>query len=360
MTRRPVIGVMGASETGPGTLEAAHRLGRLVAEAGWVLLTGGRPAGVMEAVSAGAKSVAGSLTVGVLPTGPDGPVSAQVDLAVFTALGEARNAINVLSSDVVVACGVEGPGTASEVALAMKARRPTVLLGAAPAAVAFFQSVAGGQALHQAETPEAVIEIIEHSLRIPRWRAVERPRMATASILWRRLDTPGHDGCRLEGSDSGWRLDGTAVYRDGEAPAVLSYRLECDLAWRTRRGRVHGWLGERSVEWTVERTPEGVWTLNGALVPGVEGCADLDLGFTPATNLPQLRRVALAPGQSAELPVAWLDVSDGRFEVLPQRYDRRTEATYWYEAPSVGYADLLEVGPTGFIRLYPGLWEAEP
>jgi uncharacterized protein (TIGR00725 family) len=168
--RRPVIGVLGASEPGPSTLEAAHRLGRLLAEAGWVVLTGGRPAGVMEAACAGAKSVAGSLTVGVLPTGPDGPVSAQVDLAVFTALGEARNAINVLSSDVVVACGVEGPGTASEVALALKARRPTVLLGAAPAAVAFFRTMAGGGGPYEADTPEAVIEIIQHQLRIPRWR----------------------------------------------------------------------------------------------------------------------------------------------------------------------------------------------
>ena len=161
---------MGASEPEPSTLEAAHRLGRLLAEAGWVVLTGGRPAGVMEAACAGAKSVAGSLTVGVLPTGPDGPVAAQVDLAVFTALGEARNAINVLSSDVVVACGVEGPGTASEVALAMKAQRPTVLLAAAPAAVAFFRTMQGHQVLHESETPEGVIEIIEQRLGIPRWR----------------------------------------------------------------------------------------------------------------------------------------------------------------------------------------------
>jgi uncharacterized protein (TIGR00725 family) len=169
MRRRPVIGVMGASEPEQRTLEAAHRLGRLLAEAGWVVLTGGRPAGVMEAACAGAKSVAGSLTVGILPTGPDGPVSAQVDLAVFTALGEARNAINVLSSDAVVACGVEGPGTASEVALAMKAQRPTVLL-AAPAAVAFFRTIQGHQVLHESETPEGVIEIIEQRLGISRWR----------------------------------------------------------------------------------------------------------------------------------------------------------------------------------------------
>jgi hypothetical protein len=183
--------------------------------------------------------------------------------------------------------------------------------------------------------------------------------LARETILWRRLDTPGHDACRLDGNEAGWRLDGTAVFHDSGAPAVLDYSLVCDLAWRTQRGDVHGWLGERSVELVIERTAEGVWTLNDAVVPGLERCVDLDFGFTPATNLPQLRRAALALGQSADVPAAWLDVSAGALVELPQRYERRTRTTYWYEAPSVGYADLLEVGPTGFIRLYPGLWEAE-
>jgi uncharacterized protein (TIGR00725 family) len=167
--RRPVIGVMGASEPEPLTLERAGRLGQLVAEAGWVLLTGGRPVGVMEAACAGAKSVSGSLTIGILPTGPDGPVSSQVDVAVFTGLGDARNAINVLSSDVVVACGVEGPGTASEVALALKAGRPTILLAPAPAAAAFFRTLARKGVVHEVATPEAVIVLIERRLGIPRW-----------------------------------------------------------------------------------------------------------------------------------------------------------------------------------------------
>jgi uncharacterized protein (TIGR00725 family) len=171
LSRRPIIGVVGASEPTPSTLRAAHHLGRLVAEAGWILLTGGRPAGVMEAASAGAKAVPGGLTIGILPSGPEGPVSEHVDLAVFTDLGEARNVVNVLSSDVVVACGVEGPGTASEVALAIKAGRPTILLGAVPAAMTFFRTLTVTPALHEAATPEAAIMLIEQQLGIPRWPA---------------------------------------------------------------------------------------------------------------------------------------------------------------------------------------------
>ena len=160
---------MGGNASTSSTLEAAHRFGRLAAEAGWVVLTGGRPAGVMEAASVGAKSVPGSLTVGILPSGPDGPVGAAVDIAVFTGIGEARNVINVLSSDVVVACGVEGAGTASEVALALKLARPTVLLAPSPEAAAFFRSIENQASLHEVETPEAAVELIEHRLGIARW-----------------------------------------------------------------------------------------------------------------------------------------------------------------------------------------------
>lgn len=170
--RRPVIGVMGAGEPGTHVLEAAYRLGELVARSGWALLTGGRPVGVMEAACAGAKSVPGSLTIGILPTGPDGPVSAHVDVALFTGIGEARNLINVLSSDVVVACGVEGAGTASEVALALKTERPTVLLAPTPAASAFFRSIVGRGQLYDAQTPEAVVALIEEQLGVPRWRGL--------------------------------------------------------------------------------------------------------------------------------------------------------------------------------------------
>jgi hypothetical protein len=180
-----------------------------------------------------------------------------------------------------------------------------------------------------------------------------------ASIIWRRLDTPGHDACRLEGSDTGWQLEGTAVFRHKGVPAQLAYRFACDLAWRTRQGRVHGWLGPQSIEFIIDRTTGGMWILNGATISGLGNCVDLDFGFTPATNLLQLRRLALAPGLAADLPVAWLDVSAGTLGVLNQRYERRTEVTYWYEAPKFDYAAMLEVTPAGFIHRYPGLWEAE-
>jgi hypothetical protein len=91
----------------------------------------------------------------------------------------------------------------------------------------------------------------------------------------------------------------------------------------------------------------------------LDECIDLDFKFTPATNLFPLRRLALGVGEAAGAPAASLDAAAGRLVRLPQRYERRADGSYWYEAPSVGYAALLEFETTGFVRRYPGLWEAE-
>jgi hypothetical protein len=122
---------------------------------------------------------------------------------------------------------------------------------------------------------------------------------------------------------------------------------------------VRGWIGEGTVEFSIERNPEGVWTLDGELISGLDVCTDLDFGFTPSTNLFQLRRLALKNGQAADAPAAWLDVSTGTLDVLVQRYTRRSASTYWYEAPRFNYAEMLEVDKLGFVRSYPKLWEAE-
>jgi uncharacterized protein (TIGR00725 family) len=165
MARRPVIGVMGRGEgASPHDQALAEELGALLAARGWIVLCGGRDAGVMRAVSRGAKSIEGSLTVGVLPSTPDdrAGIAPDVDVAIFTGMGDARNAINVLSSDVVVICGAPGAGTASEAALALKARRPLVLLAASPEAAAFFPVLSNDVAL--ADTPAEAVAIVGRML----------------------------------------------------------------------------------------------------------------------------------------------------------------------------------------------------
>lgn len=152
-----MVGVMGPGAGATETdLANARALGALVAGAGWTLLTGGQAVGVMDAASRGAAE-AGGLVVGVLPQADSSAASPAVGVAIVTGLGNARNAVNVLSSDVVVACGM-GLGTASEVALALKSGKPVVLLGCGEAAEGFFSTLAAAQ-VQVAADPEAAVAL---------------------------------------------------------------------------------------------------------------------------------------------------------------------------------------------------------
>lgn len=128
--RKAVIGVMGGASADGRARALARRLGRLVAEGGMVLLCGGRPEGVMDEAARGAREH-GGLTVGILPGSDPAAAGEGIDVAVATGMGNGRNVINVLSSDVVIACS-GGAGTLSEVALALKCGRPVVALGFDP------------------------------------------------------------------------------------------------------------------------------------------------------------------------------------------------------------------------------------
>ena len=155
---RYVVGVMGPAKARRKDIENARMLGELIARREWVLLTGGRDVGVMHAASQGAKKVPRSLTVGVLPTTRD-KISKYVDVAIVTEMGSARNNICVLSSQVIVACGLGGSGTVSEVALALKAGKEVVLLGATSVEEKFFMKL-GGRLVSSVQTPEDAINVI--------------------------------------------------------------------------------------------------------------------------------------------------------------------------------------------------------
>lgn len=138
--RKIIIGVMGTGEKATETdLQNAYELGKLIAQQGWVLLTGGRNVGVMDAASQGAKAANG-LTIGILPGNSSKGISEAVDIAIFTDLGNARNNINVLSSNVVIACGIS-VGTVSEIALALKANKQVILLNNNVEVYSFFKNL---------------------------------------------------------------------------------------------------------------------------------------------------------------------------------------------------------------------------
>ncbi len=172
---------------------------------------------------------------------------------------------------------------------------------------------------------------------------------------WRRLDRAGCDTALLRREGDGWLLQGAAAFDHEWGPASVAYQVQVNSRLETTRGALSGFVGDATVRHEIQRDNLG-WRLDGVPVQGLKHLLDLDFGFTPATNVLQLMRMALAPGERADLPVAWFDLDSVALTELPQTYERRGDAAYWYEAPTVPYRALLEIAPNGFVRTYPGLW----
>ncbi len=117
MTKKKIIGIIGAGSCDDRIYSIAEEMGRKIAESGAVLICGGL-GGVMEAAAKGANG-AGGLTIGILPGFDKADANLYIDIPIVTGLSHARNVLVVRSSDIVIAIA-GGYGTLSEIALSLK------------------------------------------------------------------------------------------------------------------------------------------------------------------------------------------------------------------------------------------------
>ncbi len=148
-----------------------------------------------------------------------------------------------------------------------------------------------------------------------------------------------------------------AVFVDPPAACHLQYEVIADAAFRTKNASVVGYIGKKRIDTRCEVSRTGRWRIDGRTHKRLSGCIDVDLSFTPATNLLAIRRLGLKIGERADARAALFELPAGRFSVLPQTYERISRTEYSYEAPTVGYAAILQVTSVGAVRHYPGLFE---
>ena len=186
--------------------------------------------------------------------------------------------------------------------------------------------------------------------------------MINQTILWRRLDEPGHEFTQLYFEDAVWSLTGTAIFVSGQRPrrpVRIDYLVVCDADWQTRSARVSGWVGDETIRIDILVDDSRRWRLNGIDVPEVDGCVDIDLSFSPSTNLLPIRRLRLDVGDEVAARAAWLRFPDFRLEPLDQSYRRVAGGTYHYESRGGKFVAELSVNEAGFVTGYPKLWAIE-
>jgi uncharacterized protein (TIGR00725 family) len=123
--QKPVIGVIGGSETSRENYALAYEVGGYIANRGAVLVCGGL-GGIMEAACKGAREK-GGIALGILPGDKKSDANQFVTIAIPTAMGISRNALVVHAADVLIAFPGSF-GTLSEIAIALASGKTVVYL----------------------------------------------------------------------------------------------------------------------------------------------------------------------------------------------------------------------------------------
>jgi hypothetical protein len=181
----------------------------------------------------------------------------------------------------------------------------------------------------------------------------------THTVLWRRLDQPGHEACRLTSLENDCQVSGTAVFAHERQACRLDYSIACDTGWQTLSAEVWGWVGGRSICVEVAREASGLWRLNGSECPEVAGCTDVDLNFSPSTNSLPIRRLDLKIGQTVSVRAAWLRFPSFALEPLEQSYERLDARTYRYTSAGGRFTARVGVDELGLVTEYGEIWARE-
>ena len=186
--------------------------------------------------------------------------------------------------------------------------------------------------------------------------SMDNQRDSLSPVIWKRHDLPGHEACRILKLDGGWGLVGVSVFFSQGNACRLNYQIHCDQEWITRLAHVDGWVGDRTISLTIERNDAGQWNLNGEECEAVSGCFDIDLNFSPSTNLLPIRRLALAQDETASVRAAWLRFPTFVLEPLEQSYTRIGSRCYRYESSRGEFVANISVDANGLAVDYANLW----
>ena len=165
--------------------------------------------------------------------------------------------------------------------------------------------------------------------------------------------------CRLVVHPGEIVADGTVLgVEDGQAFS-LRYEVRCDSQWRVRRVGINVLSDGRDM--SLSSNGAGCWfDESGSDVPTLEGCVDVDITATPFTNTLPIRRLALKPGESADIKVAYITIPELRVTPDEQRYTflgtDSSGGRYKFEQLSSGFTAILQVDVEGVVEVYPDLF----
>ena len=180
-------------------------------------------------------------------------------------------------------------------------------------------------------------------------------------VWWTPLQETGLEHLHLVEDDTGVVADGLVLGIEHATPFRLWYQVRADSGWSVRECLLQVG-GDKGQALHLYSDGLGHWTdAAGAACSTLDGCLDVDISRTPFTNTLPVRRLALAPGQSADLLVVYITIPDLSVRPAQQRYTCLSRTTsgglYRYEGLDSGFTAELPVDAQGLVVDYPGIWK---
>jgi len=182
-------------------------------------------------------------------------------------------------------------------------------------------------------------------------------------VMWSPWTGPGLEHLHLLQQQEGMLADGLILGVKEQVPFRVHYSIHWDLQWSLRA--VHLSIpGGASPSLHLFTDGGGSWTTeDGEAIPSLNGCLDVDISATPFTNTLPIRRLALQPGSSATLSMAYIAIPQMHIEATQQRYTCleviSSGGRYLYESLKDGvswFIAELPVDRDGLVLDYPGLF----
>ncbi len=154
----------------------------------------------------------------------------------------------------------------------------------------------------------------------------------------------------FEGHD-GHRLQGVAALPLGDTPCHIDYDVSIDRQWRPSEARATIATPSGVREMVLRSDHADGWELDGVPVSHLEGCGDVDLDWTPATNTVPIRRLDLEVGETRIITAAWVRFPELDVVSNAQRYTRLADDRWRYRSGDYDF-ELVTDPTTGLVLRY--------
>lgn len=177
-------------------------------------------------------------------------------------------------------------------------------------------------------------------------------------VLWHCPPLSSSEHASLLEAGDGYRLQGVTALPLGDIPCHIDYVVFADRQWRPSEARATITTPSGVRELVLWSDHADGWQLNGVPASHLDGCRDVDLGWTPATNTVPIRRLGLEIGETATISAAWVRFPELDVVSNAQCYTRLADDRWQFRSGDYDF-ELVTDATTGLVLSYgDDLWRA--